>query len=229
VSRLNLKNPPRLPMVFPSILGADFADMGAECERVLALGAEALHVDVMDGHFVPNMTMGPALVKSLRKRLPDAYLDVHLMTTDPQDWVGPFADAGADHLSFHIEATAGRAEHDEHALIDQVRAAGCAVGIVVNPPTPVESVAHVLDQVDLVLVMSVNPGFAGQSFMPEVLDKTRWLHARLPAGVRLQMDGGIGPENIAGVLDAGCDTIVAASSLFGAPDRAVAMAALRGA
>ena len=223
-----LSHPAAKPMVFPSILGADFANLANECEQVLGLGAEALHVDVMDGHFVPNLTMGPALVRSLKKRFPDAFFDVHLMTTDPQQWVEPFAEAGADHLSYHIEATAGRDEHNEHDLIEQIHRAGCTAGVVINPPTPAVAIEHLLDKVDLVLVMSVHPGFAGQSFMDEVLDKTRRLAGLLPERVRLQMDGGIGPQNIGRVLEAGCDTVVAASSLFGAANRAEALAALRG-
>ncbi|MDH3582619.1 MAG: ribulose-phosphate 3-epimerase [Phycisphaerae bacterium] len=223
-----LSHPPRLPMIFPSILGADFGHMADGCADVLELGAEALHVDVMDGHFVPNLTMGPKMVADLRRAFPDVFLDVHLMVTNPENFVEPFAKAGADCLSFHIEVTAGRAEHDEQDLIRRIRGAGCAVGIVINPPTPADAVFHVLESVDMVLVMSVNPGFSGQSFIPDVLDKTRAIGSRLPQTVRLQMDGGIGLQTVQACRDAGCDTIVAASALFGAEDRKAVMQALRG-
>jgi len=223
-----LQNPPRSPMIFPSILGADFTRMADECADVLDLGAEALHVDVMDGHFVPNLTMGPKMVADLRLCFPGVYLDVHLMVADPHRFVDPFAEAGANCLSFHIEATAGREDHHEHALIDHVRRAGCDVGIVVNPATPAEAIMHVVDAVDMVLVMSVNPGFSGQAFMAEVLPKTRAIRDAATPATRVEMDGGIGPHNAAQVRDAGCDVIVAASALFGASNRAAALAALRG-
>jgi ribulose-phosphate 3-epimerase len=214
--------------VLPSILSADFARLGEEVADVIAAGADGIHVDIMDGHFVPNLTMGPALVKSLRGRFGRVYFDVHLMVEKPADFVEPFAEAGADCLTFHIEATAGRDEHDEHALIEQIRSAGCEVGIVVNPPTPVESIAHLIDQVDMVLIMSVNPGFSGQSFMPEVLDKARFVAERKPGHVRLEMDGGINVQTVEQVRQAGVDTIVAASAVFGAQDRKATIDKLRG-
>jgi len=195
---------------------------------VLGRGADGIHFDVMDGHFAPNLTMGAVMVQWLRRRFPDAYLDAHLMVINPEDFVRQFAEAGASGFTFHIEATSGREKHDEREMIRMIRAAGMNPGICLNPPTPAEDVFHVLDEVDLVLVMSVYPGFSGQAFMPEVLDKTRQIRERLGPDTRLQMDGGIGPDNAAAVRDAGCDCIVAASAIFGSDDRSAAINALRG-
>ena len=214
--------------MLPSILSADFTTLGDDITDVVDRGADGIHIDVMDGHFVPNLTMGPALTLSIRKRFPELYLDVHLMVGHPEKFIRPFADSGADCLTFHIEPTAGRDKHDEHAVIEQIKAAGCDAGIAINPPTPPEAVEHVLSNVDLVLVMSVNPGFSGQKFMTEVLEKTRAIKPKLRDDQRLEMDGGINAEAVAGVREAGCDTIVAASYVFGAADRTNAMATLRG-
>jgi len=224
----SLQNPDRLPLVLPSILSADFARLGDEVADVIERGADAIHVDVMDGHFVPNLTMGPALLTSLRKRFPDVYFDVHLMVEQPERFVEPFAEAGANCLTFHIEPTAGRPEDDERAVIERIRAAGCDVGIAINPPTAAQSVEHVLNEVDLVLVMSVHPGFSGQSFIADVLDKVRRIKLRLEATTRLEMDGGINGETVAAVREAGCDTIVAASYIFAAADLTEAIRILRG-
>lgn len=220
--------PPRLPLVAPSILSADFARMGEDCSHIIeACGADLLHVDVMDGHFVPNLTMGPALVASLRKAMPKVFMDVHVMVTDPGQYVRPFADAGADHLTFHIEpalnprAGAGRAPltegYDPVELAGQIREAGMTAGIAINPPTPVEAIVPIASHFDLLLVMSVNPGFSGQSFIEDVLAKTRTLASIAGPGQRVEMDGGIGPDNAPAVRAAGCDVIVAASAVFGKP------------
>lgn len=223
-----LQNPPHRPLIFPSILGADFTRMGEECESVLALGADGLHVDVMDGHFVPNLTMGPKMVADLRGRFPDVYLDVHLMVEHPERYIQPFADAGADCLTYHIEATLGRKQNDERDLIEQIHHAGCDAGVSLNPNTPAEAVQHIAGDVDMILVMSVHPGFSGQKFIPDVLSKTRSLRAAAADTTRIEMDGGIGPDTVADCRTAGCDAIVAASALFNAPDRAQVMQVLRG-
>ncbi|MBI1371731.1 MAG: ribulose-phosphate 3-epimerase [Phycisphaera sp.] len=223
-----LNNPPRLPMIFPSILGADFTRMGEDCAQVLELGAEALHVDVMDGHFVPNLSMGPKMVADLRAMFPDVYMDVHLMVTDPQDYVGPFAKAGANCITFHIEAAMGRKTDNEKDVLKQIRDAGCQAGIVIRPPTPPQAIFHLLDELDMILLMSVHPGFSGQSFMPIALDKARTLKPMLKPTTRLEIDGGLNAETAPQAIAAGVDVIVAASALFGAPDRAKMLAALRG-
>ena len=227
--------PHRTPLIAPSILSADFANLAADCAHTLGsptgarsddpTHADLLHVDVMDGHFVPNLTMGPALVAKLREALPNAFLDVHVMVTDPQQYIAPFADAGANHYTFHIEPVLDRSAgsglsplsqgYDPAKLADDCRKAGMTAGIAINPPTPADAILDLLDPFDMILVMSVNPGFSGQAFIPEVLAKTRAISERLRPDQRLQMDGGIGPDNTNLVKQAGCDVIVAASAIFG--------------
>ena len=219
--------PGRPVLVAPSILSADFARLGEDSRGVIRGGADLLHLDVMDGHFVPNLTMGPALCLSLSRALPGVFLDVHLMVTDPAQYVGSFAAAGASHLTFHVEAVG---ERDAQALAGEIRSKGMSVGIAINPPTPVERLEPYLTLADLVLVMSVNPGFSGQSFIQETLAKTRAIKPRLRPNQRLEMDGGINGRNATEVRSAGCDVIVAASAIFGLEPaaRAGAISDLRG-
>ncbi len=208
-----LTHPAQLPIISPSILSADFAHMGRDCAHIVALGAEWLHLDVMDGHFAPNLTLGPDMCKGLRRALPNIFLDVHLMVTDPAAYIASFAAGGADMFTFHVEATGPKTAE----VITRVRDAGMAVGIAINPPTPAEGAFPYLEAVDMVLVMSVNPGFSGQSFIESMLDKTAAIRARLCPTQRLEMDGGIGPKNAGQVRASGCDVLVAGSALFGVP------------
>jgi ribulose-phosphate 3-epimerase len=247
-------NPLRLPLIAPSILSADFANMGAECRHVLAspkappvgsaarfasslsahdqwsspgAGADLLHVDVMDGHFVPNLTMGPDMVRAVRRACPGAFLDVHLMVTDPWLYAQSFVTAGADHLTFHVEVLP---PGEIAGMSRRIRDLGITVGLAINPPTPVERIMPHLEHFDLILVMSVNPGRSGQKFIPEVLSKTQLISDELTPNQRLEMDGGINPSTSAQVLDAGSDVLVAATAVFGLPpaDRRAAVEALRG-
>ncbi len=205
-----------------SILAADFSRMGEDAGAALAAGADLLHVDVMDGHFVPNLTMGPDMVRALRRSLPAAFIDVHLMVTDPGAFVAPFVQAGAGHLTFHIEAVP-----DPAPLAAAIRAAGATAGLSLNPPTDASRIIPFVHCVDLVLVMSVNPGFAGQRFMPQVLDKARRIGPLLRPAQRLQIDGGVNDRTSGDSLAAGCDCLVAASAIFGEADYAAAISRLR--
>ena len=205
----------------PSILSADFAELGAEVERVREV-ADLLHVDVMDGHFVPNLTIGPPVVKSLRK-CTDLFLDCHLMVDNPGVLLEEFADAGADRCIVHVELG------DPRPLFDELRARDVGVGLVLNPPTPVDAVMPYLDQIDLLLVMSVNPGWGGQAFIPEVLDKVVAARAEIDArglAVEIEIDGGINVDTAPAAAAAGCDILVAGSAVFRAPDPVAAARAI---
>lgn len=203
--------------ISPSLLSCDFARIAEEVERVEAAGADWLHVDVMDGHFVPNLTLGPPIVKKIHE-VASVPLDVHLMISDPLEYAKPFADAGAEVLTFHVEALESIAKCRE--VIAAYRDHGIKeVGVALNPATPVERVEELLGEVDLVLVMSVVPGFGGQSFMPEVLDKTRWLREQGYTG-HIEMDGGLAEKTLPLCVEAGANALVAGSAIFGADDMA---------
>jgi ribulose-phosphate 3-epimerase len=225
--RTVLTRPTSVPLVAPSILSADFTRMGEDCRGILAAGADLLHLDVMDGHFVPNLTMGPDMCRWLRKAFPEVCLDVHLMVENPGRFVEPFVKAGADHLTFHLEVVT---PEEAVRLAADIRRHGVTVGIAVNPGTDIDPVKAIVAELDMVLIMSVNPGFSGQKFIAEVLDKARAIKPLLKPGQRLEIDGGIAPATAAAARDSGCDVLVAASALFGAPEdqRAEVIRTLRG-
>jgi ribulose-phosphate 3-epimerase len=212
-------------LIAPSILSADFARLGEEVRNVLAAGADWVHFDVMDNHYVPNLTIGPLVCEALRRHGITAPIDVHLMV-EPVDRIIPdFAKAGASLISFHPEAS----EHVDRSL-QLIRDSGCKAGLVFNPATPLHHLDYVMDRIDLILIMSVNPGFGGQSFLPSVLPKIREARARIQASgrdIRLEVDGGVKVDNIAEIAAAGADTFVAGSAIFNAPDYAKVIAEMR--
>jgi ribulose-phosphate 3-epimerase len=213
------------PLIAPSILSADFARLGEDVAAVLDAGADIIHFDVMDNHFVPNLTFGPLVLQALRNYGIEAPIDVHLMI-EPVDRIIPdFARAGADFITFHPEAS----RHVDRSLA-LVRESGAQAGLVFNPATPLDWLTHVLDKVDMILVMSVNPGFGGQEFIPATLDKLRRAREIIDESgreIRLEVDGGVHPGNIGEIARAGADTFVAGSAIFGSEDYAATIAAMK--
>ena len=214
-------------VIAPSILSANFARLGEEVDNVLAAGADWVHFDVMDNHYVPNLTIGPLVCEALRKHGVTAPIDVHLMV-EPVDRIIPdFAKAGATHISFHPEAS-----RHVHRSVQLIKSLGCQAGLVLNPATPVDVLDYMLDEIDYVLLMSVNPGFGGQAFIASTLDKLRVVRARIDAGsrpIRLEVDGGVKPDNIGQIARAGADSFVAGSAIFGQPDYATVIAQMKAA
>ena len=212
-------------LIAPSILSADFARLGEEVDNVLAAGADIVHFDVMDNHYVPNLTIGPMVCEALRKHGVTAPIDVHLMVQPVDSLIGMFADAGATYITFHPDAST----HVDRSL-QLIRNAGCKAGLVFNPAAPLDALRYVMDKVDMILLMSVNPGFGGQKFIPATLDKLREARAFIDASgfdIRLEIDGGVGPANIAEIAAAGADTFVAGSAIFNQPDYKTVIDAMR--
>lgn len=212
-------------LIAPSILAADFARLGEEVDSVIAAGADVVHFDVMDNHYVPNLTIGPMVCKALRDYGVTAPIDVHLMVQPVDDLIRLFADAGATYITFHPQAS----DHIDRSL-QLVRDLGCKAGLVLNPGTGLDAVQWVMDKMDMLLLMSVNPGFGGQKFIPSTLQKlaqARQLIDDSGYDIRLEVDGGVGVDNIAKVAAAGADTFVAGSAIFGQPDYAAVIAKMR--
>jgi len=211
--------------IAPSILSADFARLGEEVDKVLAAGADIVHFDVMDNHYVPNLTIGPMVCTALRKYGITAPIDVHLMVKPVDRIIGDFLDAGASYITFHPEAS----EHIDRSL-QLIKDGGARAGLVFNPGTPLDCLKYVMDKLDMVLLMSVNPGFGGQKFIPGTLDKLREARALIDASgrdIRLEIDGGVNVKNIAEIAAAGADTFVAGSAIFGQPDYKAVIDAMR--
>ncbi|MCO1333459.1 ribulose-phosphate 3-epimerase [Microbulbifer sp. OS29] len=211
--------------IAPSILSADFARLGEEVDTVLAAGADWVHFDVMDNHYVPNLTIGPMVCQALRKHGVEAPIDVHLMVEPVDDMIRQFADAGATYITFHPEAS----RHPDRSL-QLIQSLGCKAGLVFNPASGLEAAKYVMDKLDMILLMSVNPGFGGQKFIPNTLTKLREAQAMIDESgldIRLEIDGGVNRDNIAEIALAGADTFVAGSAIFNTPDYAEVIAAMR--
>jgi len=213
------------PLIAPSILSADFARLGEDVQAVLDAGADVVHFDVMDNHFVPNLTIGPMICDALRNYGIEAPIDVHLMVEPVDRLIPDFAKAGASYITFHPEAS----RHVDRSL-GLIQEQGCKAGLVFNPATPLDWLQHVMDKVDMVLIMSVNPGFGGQKFIPSALDKLRLARQLIAASgrdIRLEIDGGVKVDNIGAIAAAGADTFVAGSAIFGSSDYAETIAAMK--
>ena len=212
-------------LIAPSILAANFARLGEEVDAVLEAGADVVHFDVMDNHYVPNLTIGPMVCKALRDHGVTAPIDVHLMVSPVDDLIRMFADAGADYITFHPEGS----NHIDRSL-QLVRDLGCKAGLVINPGTGLDVAKWVMDKIDMLLLMSVNPGFGGQKFIPSTIDKLKHARAMIDSSgyeIRLEIDGGVGVANIAEIAAAGADTFVAGSAIFSQPDYAEVIGQLR--
>lgn len=212
-------------LIAPSILSADFARLGDEVEAVLDAGADVIHFDVMDNHYVPNLTIGPMVCAALRKHGVTAPIDVHLMVTPVDRLIADFAEAGASYISFHPEAS-----HHVDRSLQLIRDHGCKSGLVFNPASPLNCLEYLLDKIDLVLLMSVNPGFGGQKFIPATLDKLRQARSIVEEAenpIRLEVDGGVGVDNIRAIAEAGADMFVAGSAIFGSEDYRATIGAMR--
>ena len=212
-------------LIAPSILAANFARLGEEVDSVLASGGDIIHFDVMDNHFVPNLTIGPMVCKALRDHGVTAPIDVHLMVSPVDEMIRMFADAGADYITFHPEAST----HVDRSL-QLIRDLGCKAGLVINPATGLDTAQWVMDKMDMLVLMSVNPGFGGQKFIPSTIDKLKQARSMIDSSghdIRLEIDGGVGVNNIAEIAAAGADTFVAGSAIFSQPDYANIIAKLR--
>ncbi len=213
------------PLIAPSILSANFACLGQEVDNVLAAGADIVHFDVMDNHYVPNLTIGPMVCKALRDHGVTAPIDVHLMVSPVDRMITDFIKAGASYITFHPEAT----DHIDRSL-QIIKDAGCKAGLVFNPATPLHYLDYVMDKIDMVLLMSVNPGFGGQSFIPSTIDKLKQVRGLIDESgldIRLEVDGGVKVDNIAEIAAAGADTFVAGSAIFNSPDYAQTITKMR--